>query len=185
MLRKSGIAVIGHPVEFGEIDPCVAIRHAHHEVSGDESEGEHRLDRQRDQLRIGGRPGLAEDVHVELMKLAPAALLRLLVAETLADLEPLERLGEMPLVLGHEARQRGGHLRAQRDVAPALVLEAEELARELAAGFFQIERGVLENRRLVFDVAAAAGHRAPGLEQIIADRAFTGNEIAESGQRLK
>ena len=84
-------------------------------------------------------PGLAEDVHVELVELAAAALLRLFVAETLADLEPLERFGEMPLMLGDEARQRGGHLRAQRDVAPALVLEAEQLAGELATGFFQVE----------------------------------------------
>ena len=91
----------------------------------------------------------------------------------------------MPLVLGHQARQRGGHLRPQRHVAPALVLEAEQLAGELATGFFQVKRGVLEDRRFVFDIPTAAGHRAPGLEQIIADRAFTGNEIAESGKRLE
>ena len=149
---------LGDAMARGEVDPRVAVRDADHEIPGDEAEGEHRFDGQRDQFRIGGRAGFAEDVHVELVELASPALLRFFVAETLADFEPLERLREMPLVLGDEAGERGGHFRAQRDIASALVLEAEKLRGQLAAGFFQIESGVLEDRRFVFHIAAAAGH---------------------------
>ena len=169
----------------GKFDPRVAVRNPDHEVPGHEAEGEHRFDGQRDQFRIGGRAGFAEDVDVELIELAAPALLRFFVAEALADFEPLERLGEMALVFGGEAGQRGGHFRAQRHVAPALVLEPEELRGEFATGFFQVEPGVLKDRRLIFRIAASPGDRAPGCEQIIADRAFTGNEIAESGKRLE
>ena len=130
--------VLCDAVARGEFDPRVAVRGADDEIPGDEPEGEHRLDGQRDQLRIGGGPGLADDVHIELVELASPALLRFFVAETLADLEPLERLREMPLMLGDEAGQRGGHLRAQRDIAAALVLEAEQLRGKFATGFLEV-----------------------------------------------
>ena len=168
-----------------ESDPRVAVGNPHHEITRHKTEGEHRLDGQSDQFRVGRRAGLAQDVHIELVELAAAAFLRFFITEALADLEPLERLREMPLVLGHQAGQRGGDFRAQRDIAPALVLETEQLPGELAPGFFQVEPGVLQDGGFVFHVATAARHRAPGLEQVIADRALAGNEIAESGKGLE
>ena len=177
--------VLGHAVAVGEPDPGMAVRGADDEIPGDETEGEHRLDGQGDQLRIGCRTGFAENVHVELVELASPALLRFFVTETLADFEPLERFRKIPLVLGDEPGQRGGDLGPQRHIAPALVLEAEKLGGNLATGFFQIESGVLENGRLVFHIPAAAGDGTPGFEQIIANRAFTGNEVAESWECLE
>ena len=56
------------------------------------------------QDRLGS--GFAKDIDIELMKLTAATLLRFLVAKALADLKPLERLGDMTLMLGREARQR-------------------------------------------------------------------------------
>ena len=172
-------------VGFGEVDPSKPVRHAHHEITRDKAERQHRFDRKGDQLGIGGRPGLAEDIDVELMELAAPALLRLFVAETLADLEPLERLRVIPLMLRHDPRQRGGHLRPQRHVAAALVLEAEQLRGKLATGFFQIEPGVLQDRGFVFHVAAATGDAAPGFEQVITDRALSRSEVAESWKCLE
>ena len=55
---------IRHPrvidaLAFCEFQPCIAVGDAHHEITCHETEGEHRLDRQRDQLRIGARACLA------------------------------------------------------------------------------------------------------------------------------
>ena len=178
-------AFFGNSVSGGEVDPGHPVGDADDEVTGDEAEGKHRFDRQGNEFRIGGGSAFAEDIDVELMELASPALLRFFVAETLADLEPLERLREIPLVLGDDPRERGGDFRTERDIATALVLEAEKLRGKLAAGLFQIECSVLQNGGFVFDITAAAGHAAPGFEQIIAHRAFTGSEVAESWKCLE
>jgi hypothetical protein len=119
------------------------------------------------------------------MKFPTATLLGLLVAEALADLEPLEWLREIPLMLRRQTGQRGGHLRTQGHIATALILKAEQLRGQLATGLFQVESGVLQDRSFILDEAKASGHRAPGLEQVIADRTFSWGEIAESGKSLE
>ena len=112
MLRKSGIASSGTPCWLAKSIHALRSETRTTKSPATKPKASMVSIGQRDELRIGGGPGLAEDVHVELVELAAPALLRFLVAETLADLEPLERLGEIALVLGDEACQRGGHLRA-------------------------------------------------------------------------
>ena len=123
-IRQRGII---DAMSFCKIDPRLAIRHAHDEVTALEAKREHRLDRQRDQLGIRLGSGFAKDIDIELMKLTAATLLRFLVTKALADLKPLERLGEMTLMLGRETRQRCGHFRAQCHIASALILKAKQL----------------------------------------------------------
>ena len=98
-------AIFGDSVSGGEIDPRHPVGDADDEITGDKTEGKHRLDGEGNEFRIGGGSAFTEDIDVELMELASPALLRFFVAETLADLEPLERLGKIPLVLGDDPRE--------------------------------------------------------------------------------
>ena len=88
---------------LGEIDPRLAVGDADHEISCDEPEGEHRFDGEGDEFGVGCWAGFAENIDVELVELASAAFLGCLVAEALADFEPLDGFREIPLVFGGEA----------------------------------------------------------------------------------
>ena len=120
----------------GEVDPCMAVGNTDDKIAGNKAKGEHRLDSQRDQLRIGGRSALAEDIDIELVEFTSPALLRFFIAETLADLKPLERFRKMALMLRNEPSQRGRYLRPQCHITPTLIFEAEKLRGKLATGFF-------------------------------------------------
>ena len=111
----------------GEVDPRHPVGHAHDKVTRDKAEREHRLNRQRNQFCVRRGAAFTEDIHVELMELAPPTLLGFFVAKALADFKPLERLGEIPLVLGDNPSQRGRHLWPQSHVATTLILEAKKL----------------------------------------------------------
>ena len=60
---------------------------------------------------------LADDVHVPLVVLSLPALRHALVAKALRNRRPLERERKLLLPLRDHARERGRHLRAQREVA--------------------------------------------------------------------
>jgi len=78
---------------LGELIPDVAVGKADGEVVFGEAEFEHGGDGERDELGIGSGRGVADEVGVELVEFATASFLWFFVAEALADLEPLERLG--------------------------------------------------------------------------------------------
>ena len=145
---------------------------------------------QRDQLGIGGGVALADDVGVELEVLAQAAFLLALVAEELGQGEPFDRLLVAPLVGGDHARQGGGHLRAQRHLALALVCEIVELPDDFLAALGGEELQRFEGRAVVFAKAVAPGHAAPLVEDVLARvgapqvrlRQRLGIKIAKPGQ---
>jgi hypothetical protein len=64
---------------------------------------------------------------------AQTALLLAFVAEKLRDGEPLDGLFVTALVRGDHARQGGGHLRTERDLALPFVGEIVELADDFLA----------------------------------------------------
>ena len=176
---------LGHPVIGGVLEPHLAVGDAHHEVIGREAELAHAVDGQGNQFRIGTLAGFAQDIGIELHELTQAAFLRLFVAETGADFKPLERLGVFALVSSGNAPQRGGELRAHGDIALALVLEAEKLGGQLAAGFLEVELGGFDRGGFPFHKAVTVRHTPPRVEQIVAEGAFLRGKIAESGQRLE
>ena len=121
---------------------------------------------------------------------AQASFLLALVAEELRDGEPLHRLLVIAFVRGGHARERGRHLRAQRDFAVALVLEIIELADDFRAALGGEEFQRFERRAVVFAEAGALGNRAPLVKNILARvgaphvgvREWFGIKIAETGQ---
>ena len=137
---------------------------------------------ERDELDVGLEAGLADDVAVELVMLAQAALLLALVAEDLRDGEPLERLFEILVPRGDEARERGRHFGTQRDVAVALVLEVVKLRDDFVARLFGEEVERLERRAVVLDEAVAMRDVAPLGEDGVAKGAVVGIEVAETGE---
>ena len=67
-----GVAlVLGDALRVHEIGPELAVAQAHDEVLLGQAEGAQRVDDQRDQLDVGLESGLADDVAVELVVLAP------------------------------------------------------------------------------------------------------------------
>ena len=124
----------------------------------------HDLDRHREQLGVGGDVRLADDVDVELEVLAQPPLLLPLVAEELRHREPAHRLAQRVRARRHHARERRRHLRAQRDLAAALVREVVELADDLVAALLRVELERLERRPVVLDEREPARNVAPGAE---------------------
>ena len=90
----------------------------------------------------------------------PAALL-FLVAETLRDREPLQRLAKFALMRGDDARERRRQLGPQRDFALAFVGEIEKLRRRFPARFFSAKARSARARALPFDEAVAPADLAP------------------------
>jgi hypothetical protein len=61
-----------------------------------------------------------------------------------------------------------------------LVLEAEELAGDLVAAFLAVKIRALDDGRLILHEAVAPGDGAPGVADVVAQRAFLGEEIAKA-----
>ena len=70
----------------------------------------------------------SDNVHVPLEVFALAPTGHAFVPEALSDGEPAHREDQGPLARHNHAREGGGHLRAQRQWASALVLECVDLA---------------------------------------------------------
>ena len=151
---------------------------------GPEPEGAHDVDRQRDDLGVGQRPRLADQVAVELEVLSKPPPLLPLVAEQLGDGEPADRLPE-PVGPGrHHPRQGRRHLRAQRDLASALVGEVVELPHDLVAALRRVQLQRLERRAVVLLEPVAGRNRPPGPEDVGPEGEIGGIEIAKARQGL-
>ena len=74
------------------------------DVGRREAELPHDLDRDREELGVGGHIALADDVDVELVVLAKPAALLPLIAEELRHREPPHRLPERVRPAGDHAR---------------------------------------------------------------------------------
>ena len=142
----------------------------------------HDLDRDREQLGVGGDVGFADDVDVELKVLAQTAALLPLVAKELRHREPADRLAQRVRLRGRHARERRRHLRAQRDLAAALVGEVVELADDLVAALLRVELERLERRPVVFDEREPARNVAPHAHDVGAFGELFGIEIAKTGE---
>ena len=129
-IRHQGIA-IGLPAF-----PVAERVDLQHGLAGD-AEGLQDVPAAGDHLGVGQRLGRADQLDVDLMELAVAALLRTLVAEHRAGAEHLlrQRLSE---AIGHQcaADARGG-LRAEGDGIAAAVLEAVHFLRHHVRGLSQ------------------------------------------------
>ncbi len=125
----------------------------------------HDLDRDREQLGVGGHVRLADDVHVQLEVLAQTAALLPLVAEQLRDREPAHRLPQRVRPLGDHARERRRHLGPQRDLAVALVREVVQLPRDLVAALLRVEIERLQRRPVVLHEREPPRDLTPGRER--------------------
>ena len=157
----------------GEADAVGLVRDAH---------AAHRVDRGGEDLGLAGDVLLADHVEVELVVFALTALGHALVAEALGDAEPLEGELERALALRDHARERGRHLRPERDVAAGLVLERVDLVLDLLAGLAleQLER--LDDARVVVLEAVRDRGRAPGVEDPVAEDHVLGVEVAHAAR---
>src|SRR5882672_2417310 len=115
-----------------------AVRDPRLDVRRPEPERPHDVDRGGDQLRVGERARLAEDVHIELKVLPQPSALLSLVAKQLRDREPANRLFKRLGVRSHHAGEGGRHLGTQRDLTPALVLERVQLLHDLRTALVHI-----------------------------------------------
>ncbi len=113
-------------------------------------------------IRLGGF--LPQNVRIELHKLTEPPLLRLFVAEAGADFKPLERLSVVQVARGRNAPEGCGELRAQGDIPPPLVREAEELGGELASALFEVELRGFECGCFPLHKSVPRRHAAPGAE---------------------
>ena len=104
-----------------------------------------------EQFDVGLRLGGADDLGVELVELAEAALLRPLVAEGRAVRRDLERRILLPALAQIGAADAGGELGPQRDRFPAAVLERVHFLRDDVGGLAdrpREHRGLLDRRHL-------------------------------------
>ena len=127
---------------------------------------------------------------VAARKMPPGALLALaaarhaLVAPVLRHREPAQGHAQPTRSRHHEARDRGGHLRAQRQVTP-VDLEVIELVDDLLARLAREELGVLDHRRVDFLEAEARSDVAKVAEQPVASALVFGIEVARSARCLQ
>src|SRR2546423_10309738 len=113
----------------------------------------------------------------------PAALL-FLVAKTLRDREPFQRLLEFAIVRRHDARKRRRELRAHRDFAFAFIGEIEELPDDLGTALFRVKLRRSQDRSVPFHKTVTARDLAPFAEDVIPPRAISRQEITETRERL-
>ena len=102
-----------------------------------------------EQLHVGLRLGCSDDLGIELVELAEAALLRALVAKGRAVGRDLERRILLPTFAEISAADAGGELGAKRDRFPAAILERIHLLRDDVGRFTDRpgEYGSLLDRR--------------------------------------
>ena len=162
--------------------PAVGEPHAH--VRRPEPEGAHHVQRQGDDLGVAERPGLADQIAVELEVLSKPPPLLPLVAEELRDGEPADRLLEPVGARGHHAGERGRHLRPQRDLAAALVGEVVELPDDLVAALGRVQLERLERRAVVLLEPVPGRHGPPGPEDVGAQGEIGGVKLAKARQGL-
>ena len=99
-----------------------------------------------EQLDVGLRLAGADDLGVELVEFAEAALLRPLVAEGRAVGRDLQRRELLPAFAQIGAADAGGELGPKRDRLPAAILERIHFLRDDVGG---LADGAREHRRLL------------------------------------
>ena len=153
--------------EAGE-DLAVVDLDAH----ADTQKGEHAVHHLH-QLELVDLRGGADHVHVALVELAVAALLRPVRPPDGLDLVPLEREGNLVLVLDHVAGERDGQVVPQALLGRQLgllaaVLDAEQELVALVAVLAQKRGEVLHRGRFDLLVAIGPEHAPDGVEYVIA-----------------
>ena len=158
------------------------IGHARANVVRREPARAHDLDRDREQLRVRRDVRLADDVDVQLKVFAQPPALLPLVAKQLRHREPANRLAQRVRLRRGHARQRRRHLRAQRDLAAALVGEVVELADDLVAALLGVQLERLERRSVVLDEREPTRSLAPRGHDVGAFSELFRIEISETGE---
>ena len=146
-----------------------------------EAKGLHALPRQGDHFGIGDGPGGAVALHTELVELAEAAALGLLVPEAINDIADLEGQGiaQEPIFDGGAA-DAGGAFRAQGDGAVALIGKGIHLLIDNIGGiaYPTLEQlGVLEGGGTDLAVAVQCGGGEQSTLDILPAGGFGGEKI--------
>jgi hypothetical protein len=142
-------------------------------------EGQHQVQGQLQDLNIGVDGGAAEDVAVKLPELAVAASLGALVAPEVSDAKETQRLLGLAVKAGHHASHRGGHLRADGQVAPAPVGDNQQLfAAHIFARFGPVNVGQLEDGGHIFLKPKLAIDPPPGVKDVFPDGKFFRQPVA-------
>ena len=146
-----------------------------------EAKGLHALPRQGDHFGIGNGLGGTVALHTELVELAEAAALGLLVPEAIKDIADLEGQGiaQEPIFDGGAA-DAGGAFRAQGDGAVALIGKGIHLLIDNIGGiaYPTLEQlGVLEGRGTDLAVAVQCGGGEQGTLDILPAGGFGGEKI--------
>jgi hypothetical protein len=140
------------------------------------------VEEHQEKLAVRNRSGIAQELGADLEELPVAAPLRALVAELRPDVEePDRRRPLLEPVLDVRPRHRGRRLRAQGDVAAALVDEAVHLLADdvgRLAHAADEELGLLEHRGADLAVAVAGEDAASGLVHRGPDRGLRRQEVA-------
>ncbi len=172
--------LLAHPAPEQQGAQHAPIGHPDLHVARPQPKRPHDVDRGRDELRVGQRARFSQDVHIELKVLPQPSPLLPLVAEQLGDREPADRLLERLRVRPHHAGEGGSHLGAQRDLAPALVLERVQLLHDLLAALVGVQLQRLERGAVVFLKAVAPRDLAPGGEDVVLESQFVGVKVTEA-----
>ena len=186
--RQVGLVVAevrGQPCDVGRAACSVADAVEEHPHVGEARLTEER-ERQLDDLRVHGGPGIADDLHVELPELAVAPGLRPVVAEHRSGEREADRLrpGAHP-VLDPGAHDAGGRLGSQRPTLALCVaassLDTEELLLDDVGDGADApleDFRLLEERRL--DGLVSVGRR-----EVARERLEPANAARSSGSRSR
>ena len=162
-----------------------AVRDVHAEVRIGKPHAAEGVARRAQHLHLREDALLADDVAIPLVVFALAALRHALVAEALRDRRPLDREGERPLALRDHARERGRHLRAQRDVAVALVAEVVNLLAHLLARLARQQLVALDDAGVVGLEAGGLAGGAEGVKHAVAPHHVLGIEVPHAARWLE
>ncbi len=157
-------------------------------VLGEAEPGQHVACRPQEFRLHHHRPG-PDGVHVALVELAEAALLRAIGAPHRLDLVPLEELRQLRAVLGHDPRERHRQVVAQGEVglprlrALAALEDLEDEAVALFAVLAEERLDVLDGRRLDGLEPVALVHVGDDADDVSAPPHVGGQEVAHAARR--
>ena len=154
------------------------------DVSASEPQGIEQGKDRADQFGFCGDFGLSPDIHIPLEMLALAPPGHALVTPVLAHGEPARGHAERPRPGHYHAGHRGGHLRAQRQVA-VVHLEVVELVDDFLPRLAGEEFGVLHHGGVHFLERKAVRHASEVIEEPLAAAEVLRVEIPGPARGLK